>query len=71
MYLSSTLIIAALFFFVEATPTSYSGLAIPLTKRTQGHDAKGAVDVARLHRNNVQHSTAFVDSSILHAANHL
>ncbi|KAN0136868.1 acid protease [Lactarius tabidus] len=58
MYLPSSLIIAALSLFVEATPTSYSGVAIPLTKRMQIRDANVIVNVARLHRCNIQHSTA-------------
>ncbi|KAF8262385.1 acid protease [Lactarius quietus] len=51
MYLSATLVFAAVSYCVGATPISYSGAAIPLTKRMQVHDANGVVDVARLRRN--------------------
>ncbi|KAF8266901.1 aspartic peptidase domain-containing protein [Lactarius quietus] len=57
MYLSVPLTVAALFFSVAATPTSHSGVAIPLTRRTQVRDANSIVDVARL-QSNVRHSTA-------------
>jgi len=51
MFLSATLIFAALSFSVVAIPVSHSGVAIPLTKRMQVRDANGVVDVATLHRN--------------------
>ena len=60
MYLSATLIIAALSFFVEATPPlPRAGFAIPISKRTQVRDANGLVDIARLDRG-VRHSITFV-----------
>ena len=60
MYLSATLIIAALSFFVEATPPlPRAGFAIPISKRTQVRDANGLVDIARLDRG-VRHSIKFV-----------
>jgi hypothetical protein len=48
MYLSLTLIFAALSFYVAATPISNRGVPIPLTKHTQIRDANGVVDVAKL-----------------------
>ena len=63
MYLSATLIITALSFFVEATPTLRSGVAIPITKRTQVRDAHGVVDVGML-LNNIRYTTTFVFSTI-------
>ncbi|KAI9449173.1 acid protease [Lactarius psammicola] len=59
MYLSTTLIIAALSFSAEATLTSRSGVAIPIAKRTQVRGAKGVVDVAGLQRG-VRHTVASV-----------
>ncbi len=60
MYLSATLIIAALSVFVEATPPlPRSGFAIPISKRKQVRDANGLVDIARLDRG-VRHSITFV-----------
>ncbi|KAH8978614.1 acid protease [Lactarius akahatsu] len=56
MYLSTTLIIVALSFFVEAAPRSLrSGFAIPISKRTRLHDANGFIDIAKLQRG-VRHS---------------
>ncbi|KAH9000987.1 acid protease [Lactarius deliciosus] len=56
MYLSTTLIIVALSFFVEAAPRSPRfGFAIPISKRTQLHDVNGFVDIAKLQRG-VRHS---------------
>jgi len=63
MFLSATLIIATFFLFVGATSTSRSGVAIPVTKRTQVRDANGVVDVARLQRG-IRHTIAFVFSII-------
>ncbi|KAI9454479.1 acid protease [Lactarius psammicola] len=57
MYLSASLIIAALSSFVEAASTPRSGVAIPIAKRTQVRDANGVVDIARLERS-VRHSVA-------------
>ncbi len=63
MYLSATLIIAALSSFAEANPTLSSGVAIPITKRTQVRSANGVVDVARL-QGGIHHTIAFVFSTI-------
>ncbi|KAI9438026.1 acid protease [Lactarius indigo] len=57
MYVSTTLIIVALSFFVEAAPQSpHSGFAIPISKRSRVvQDVNGFVDIAKLQRG-VRHS---------------
>ncbi|KAI9438008.1 acid protease [Lactarius indigo] len=57
MYLSTTLVIATLSFFAEATLTPRSGVAIPITKRMQVRDADGVANVPRL-RGSARHSLA-------------
>jgi hypothetical protein len=71
MYLPATLIVAFLSFFVEATPTSRSGFAIPITRRSQVRDANGVVDIARL-QHSVSHSIKFdfLASSIQRITSH-
>ncbi len=59
MYLSATLIISILSLLVEATPTSRSGVVIPIIKRTRVRDANDVVDIARLERS-VRHIIGFV-----------
>jgi cathepsin D len=57
MYLSHTLIFAALSFYVAATPILNTGFSIPLTKRTQISDDNGVVHVAKL-RDHLRHRMA-------------
>ncbi|KAH9054927.1 acid protease [Lactarius vividus] len=57
MYISVTLITAALSSFVVARSTTRSGVAIPISKRSQVYDTDGVVDVATL-QNGVRHSIA-------------
>jgi hypothetical protein len=59
MYLSHTLIFAALSFYVAATPILNTGFSIPLTKRTQISDDNGVVHVAKL-RDHLRHRMACV-----------
>ncbi|KAI9438009.1 acid protease [Lactarius indigo] len=60
MYISVALqsfIVATLSSFVVATSTSRSGIAIPISKRSQVRDTDGVVDVARL-QSGLRHSIA-------------
>ena len=65
MFLSATLIIAALSFFVGASPTARTGVAIAIEKRSPvAHGPNDVVDIATLRREVRRRSTPFVFSVI-------